>query len=150
MKIIDIIKPENVIIDLPAPTKAKLLQELVGLAAKRLGIGEAPVLAALQKRETLGSTGIGNGVAIPHAHVEALADPFTLFARLRKPVAFEAVDDLPVDIVFLILVPAHKASSHLNLLSGIARRTTSQTWLAAVRSAASREAIHALFAGEGR
>lgn len=148
MKITDIVKPENVIIDLPVPAKVQLLRELAGLAAKRLGIEEAPVLAALQKRESLGSTGIGKGVAIPHANIETITEPFMLFVRLRKPIAFDSVDDLPVGIVFLILVPAHKASSHLNLLSRIARWTTSQAWLAAVGSATSREAIHALLAAE--
>lgn len=148
MKLADIIKPENVIVDLPASTKAQLLRELAGLVAERLGIGEAPVLAALQTRETLGSTGIGNGVAIPHASMEAIADPFKLFVRLKKPIAFESVDDVLVDIVFLILVPAHNGSSHLNLLSRIARRASSHAWLAGVRSATSREAIHALLARE--
>lgn len=148
MKLAEIIKSENVIVDLPAPTKTKLLQELAGLAAKRLGIGEAPVLAALQEREALGSTGIGNGVAIPHANIQAIADPFALFVRLRKPVAFDSVDDLPVDIVFLILVPEQMAASHLSLLSSIARRAASPAWLELVRSAASREALHALLERE--
>ncbi|MGV6876637.1 PTS sugar transporter subunit IIA [Pseudochelatococcus sp. B33] len=150
MKLADIIKPENVVIDLPAATKEKLLRDLAGLAAKRLEMEEAPVLAALQKREILGSTGIGNGVAIPHAGIEAIADPFALFVRLRKPIAFDSVDDLPVDIVFLILVPAQKASSHLNLLSCIARKATSQAWLAGIRSAASRDAVLALLDREER
>lgn len=149
MDLTGMIEVRNIVLDLPAASKADLLRNLSGLAAERTGIEASVILEVLINRERLGSTGIGNGVAIPHANVPSLRTPFRLLARLQRPIGFQAIDDLPVDLVFLALSPMQQGSSHLNLLAGIARNARSERWLAAVRQASSPAAVHALFAGTG-
>lgn len=147
MDLADMIEPRDVLVDYKIASKADLLRDLAGLASGRTGIDATVILGVLMTRERLGSTGIGSGIAIPHANVADLAAPFTLLVRLRQPIDFEAIDDMPVDIVFLALSPAHKGSSHLNLLACIARNARSATWLNAVRQARSPAALHALLTG---
>lgn len=121
MKISEVLEPENVVLDLDASSKSSLLRTLSAFAAKQLGIGETAIFSALSNREKLGSTGIGEGIAIPHAAIPDLKKPFALFARLSKPIDFEAIDDSPVDIIAVLLVPAKKSSVNLNLLASLAR-----------------------------
>ena len=147
MELADLIEPRDVLVDHTAAVKADLLRDLAGLAAKRAGSDVETILRLLTNRERLGSTGIGNGVAIPHANVPDLLAPLTLLIRLKRPIDFEAIDDMPVDIVFLALSPANKGSSHLNLLACIARSARSDAWLKAVRQAPSPMALHTLLAG---
>jgi PTS system nitrogen regulatory IIA component len=92
-----------------------------GRPGKHLGIGGNVIFSALNGREKLGSTGIGEGIAIPHAPIPGLKEPFALFARLSKPIDFEAIDENPVDIIAVLLVPVEKSSANLNLLAGLAR-----------------------------
>lgn len=146
MELADMIEAQNVLVDYTVAHKADLLRSLASVASERTGLDANVILALLANRERLGSTGIGNGIAIPHANVPDLMAPFTLLVRLRKPVDFEAIDDTPVDIIFLALSPAHKGSSHLNLLASIARSARSETWLKAVRQAPSPTALHRLLA----
>lgn len=146
MELAEMIEPRDVLVDYTVAHKAELLRDLAGLASERTSIDAGDILGLLANRERLGSTGIGNGIAIPHANVPELVAPFTLLARLRKPIDFEAIDEAPVDIVFLALSPAHKGSSHLNLLACIARSARSETWLKAVRQASSPAALHRLLA----
>ena len=129
MKLSEVLSPANVILDLDAPSKGRLMHRLSEIAATHLGISEGVVFSALNKREKLGSTGIGEGIAIPHAPIPDLAKPFALFARLSKPVDFEAIDENPVDIVAVLLVPVEKSSTNLNLLASLARilRTADKT-----------------------
>ena len=108
MELADMIDPQDVLVDHRAASKAELLRDLAHLAAGRTGIDETVILDLLTGRERLGSTGIGNGIAIPHANVPELSAPFTLLVRLRQPIDFEAIDEAPVDIVFLTLSPAHR------------------------------------------
>lgn len=147
MELADLIEPQDVLVDYTATAKAGLLHALSGLASERTGIDADTILGLLINRERLGSTGIGNGVAIPHANVPGLNAPLTFLVRLKRPVDFEAIDDMPVDIVFLALSPAHKGSSHLNLLACIARSARSDMWLRTVRQASSSAALHTLLAG---
>ncbi|MCM5552345.1 PTS sugar transporter subunit IIA [Pleomorphomonas sp. NRK KF1] len=146
MELADLIEPQDVFIDRQVTSKAELLRDLAHLASGRTGIDLGAILDPLIARERLGSTGIGNGVAIPHANVPDLASPFSLLARLRQPIDFEAIDETPVDVVFLALSPAHKGSSHLGLLATIARNARSAAWLHAVRQAPSPAELHALLA----
>lgn len=146
MELADMIEPQDVLVDYTVAHKAELLRDLAGLASKRTSMDANAILGLLANRERLGSTGIGNGIAIPHANVPELAAPFTLLIRLKKPIDFEAIDDAPVDIVFLALSPAHKGSSHLNLLAAIARSARSEMWLKAVRQAPSPAVLHRLLA----
>ena len=141
MKLSDVLAPENVVLDLDASSKSSLLRTLSAIAAKQLGIGDAVIFAALNNREKLGSTGIGEGIAIPHAAIPDLKKPFALFARLSKPVDFEAIDENPVDIIAVLLVPVEKSSTKLNLLAGLARILRSEK-IKRIRSFAVASDVH--------
>lgn len=149
MELADMIDPQDVFVDRQAASKAELLRDLAHLASGRTGIDETVILGLLTARERLGSTGIGNGIAIPHANVPDLGSPFTALVRLRQPIDFEAIDEAPVDIVFLTLSPAQRGSSHLGLLACIARNARSAAWLDAVRQARSTASLHGLLCGTG-
>ncbi|KKB76331.1 hypothetical protein VW29_19835 [Devosia limi DSM 17137] len=125
----------NVTVGLSARTKEELLQKLSTRAARATGIDENLVLAALNGREQLGSTGVGRGIAIPHAPVPGIAAPFAFLATLDQPVDYDAIDDEPVDIVFLVLSPMGDASSALKVLSFAARSLRSEETLHKVRAA---------------
>lgn len=142
MKISDVIKPEDVTIDVSVSSKGQLLQVLSQKAAGAIGVSEHDILAALHGREALGSTGVGAGIAIPHATVVGIKEPFGLFVRLAKPVEFDALDDEPVDIVCLILTPLESQSPCLKLLSAIARQLRSSDAVKRIRSARDREQIY--------
>lgn len=142
MKLSDVLAPENVVLDLDVSSKGSLLRTLSAIAAKQLGISEAAIFTALNNREKLGSTGIGEGIAIPHAAVPDLKKPFALFARLSKPVDFEAIDESPVDIVAVLLVPVEKSSTKLNLLAGLARILRSEK-IKRIRSLAAASDVYA-------
>lgn len=142
MRISEVIKPEDVAIGVSTSSKSKLLKLLSEKAAHALGISEQGILAALQSREDLGSTGVGAGIAIPHAPVAGLNGPFGFLVRLSKPVEFDAIDDEPVDIVCLILMPPEGQSAYLKLLSNIARQLRSADTLKKIRSANDREQVY--------
>jgi nitrogen PTS system EIIA component len=146
MQLADMIEPQDVLINHTVGSKAAVLRDLAGLASERTGIDANVILGPLVNREGLGSTGVGNGIAIPHANVPGLMAPLTLLVRLKRPIDFEAIDDRPVDIVFVVLSPADKGSTHLNLLACIARSARSETWTQAVRQAPSPAALHVLLA----
>jgi len=121
MKIADLLSPTDVMIDVRAPNKQQLLQELATKAAASLGLGGDMVASCLLKREEMGSTGIGRGVAIPHARLPDLQRPYGLLAKLKQPIEFEAIDGQPVDIVFVLLQPAAEESGQLGALALVAR-----------------------------
>lgn len=133
---------ENVVVDLPSQSKHKVLRQLADLASERTGIEASAVAKALLARESLGSTGIGRGVAIPHAIVETLPKSFAMVARLVRPVDFEAVDDIPVDIVVLLLSPL--SGQNLNVLSCFARHLRDDATVNAIRAARNAEEIFVL------
>jgi PTS system nitrogen regulatory IIA component len=117
-----LISDDHVALKLRVANKAALLTELARRAAATTGLSEASLLAALTARESLGSTGFGAGIAVPHARVDGLDRVFGFLARLDKPVAYDAIDGKPVDLVFLLLTPAGANSTHLALLAAISRR----------------------------
>jgi PTS system nitrogen regulatory IIA component len=121
MEIKDFLAPSQVMIDVRASDKARLLQELARRAAATLGLAADLVSGALLKREELGSTGTGGGVAIPHARLDGVAKPFGMLARLAKAIDFDAIDGQPVDIVFVLLLPAKLQGEQLNALACAAR-----------------------------
>ena len=141
MKLSDVLAPENVVLDLNASSKGSLLHTLSAIAARQLGIGEAAIFSALDNREKLGSTGRGEGIAIPHAAIPDMKKPFALFVRLSKPIDFEAIDESPVDIVAVLLVPVEKSSTKLNLLAGLARILRSEK-IKRIRSFAVASDVH--------
>jgi PTS system nitrogen regulatory IIA component len=132
---------------LPGGNKRSLLQQLANLAAQRLDVDAAMVLAGLNEREQLGSTGFGQGVAIPHARIDGLDRIYGLFARLGEPVEYKAIDGRPVDLVFLLLSPMNAGAEHLKALASISRVTRDAATLERLRGARSRDALAALLMG---
>jgi nitrogen PTS system EIIA component len=128
-------------IGVSASDKDRLLRQLSFHAANELGLDPNDVSEAIARREELGSTGVGNGVAIPHARVSNLKKPFGLLARLRHSIDFQAVDDQPVDIVFMLLIPDAADSAQLNALACIARKLRDAETLRDVRRAGDRESL---------
>ena len=142
----DMLRDDAVLTGVVAATKKAVLQQLASVAATAIG-GDAKLIAErLIAREKLGSTGFGGGVAIPHAKIEGLAQVTAVFARLAQPVDFQAVDDLPVDLVFLLLSPTDAGAVHLKALARVSRRMRDQAFLAKLRGTGSRDALYALFA----
>ena len=132
---------------LPGGNKRSLLQQLANLAAQRVGIEQATVLTSLTEREQLGSTGFGQGVAIPHGKIDGLTRIYGLFARLAEPVDYKAIDGRPVDLVFLLLSPPDAGAEHLKALAAISRVTRSAPTLEKMRGARSRDALAAVLIG---
>jgi nitrogen PTS system EIIA component len=135
MKISDFLSPSNVMIDVTAGDKQKLLLALSRKAGAIVGVPLEQILAELQKREELGSTGVGGGVALPHARFHQIDKPTGMLLRLRKPIAFDAVDEEPVDIVFLLLLPEASEGEQLGALAAIARKLRNPEITAALRGA---------------
>ncbi len=132
---------------LPGGNKRSLLQQLANLAGQRLGVAPAEILASLTEREQLGSTGFGQGVAIPHGKVEGLERIYGLFARVAEPVDYKAIDGRPVDLVFLLLSPPQAGADHLKALAAISRITRHVAILEKLRGARSRDALAAVLIG---
>lgn len=147
MRASDFVGPGNVILDLPEPSKAKAIEAIARQAGAVLGIRYGIICDALLRRESLGSTGVGNGVAIPHAPVPGLARPVGWLARLAKPIDFDAIDGDPVDIVLVLLTPVETQKEHLNVLACLARRLRSQEVLHGIRAAGSPTQLHEALVG---
>ncbi len=142
MRIGDLLTPDRVILDLRAPDKRRLLDELARRVAGPAGVDPTLIAEALKTREQLGTTGLGAGIAIPHARLTPLARPVGLFARLRPPMDFEAIDDRRVDLAFLLLLPAQAQGDHLNALACVARRLRIGKVTDALRKARDVESLH--------
>jgi PTS system nitrogen regulatory IIA component len=132
---------------LSAGTKRALLQQLANLAGQRLGIAPSTVLGTIAEREKLGSTGFGQGVAIPHGKVEGLSQIYCLLVRLSEPVRYKAIDGAPVDLVFLLLSPPDSGAEHLKALAAISRIVRHAPTLEKMRGARSRDALAAVVMG---
>ncbi len=141
MKISDFLSPANVMLDIRASDKTQLLRQLSRQAAAEVGLDPDEVATQIVKREALGSTGVGNGVALPHARLAGLTAPFGLLARLRRGIDFEAIDDQPVDIVFLLLLPESADGEQLNALACVARVLRNPEALRRIRDAADPDAL---------
>jgi PTS system nitrogen regulatory IIA component len=133
-------------IDVKANDKERLLEQLSMEAADVAGLPADEVAREIAKREELGSTGVGNGVALPHARLTSLKAPFALFARLRHGIDFDAIDGEPVDIVVLLLIPEAGDSGKGNALACVARALRDAETLRKVRSAPDREALYRVIA----
>jgi PTS system nitrogen regulatory IIA component len=147
MRITDLLSTADVNLDLGATNKAAVLQLLAAEAADRLGRPQGEILEALQARERLGSTALGRGVALPHARLEGDVPPVVIFARLRRPVEFEARDEEPVDLVILVLWPEASPEGFLPTLSETCRSLREPQVLRRLRSAQAPEEVVALLAG---
>jgi PTS system nitrogen regulatory IIA component len=137
MKIKDFLSAADVAINVRAADKATLLKELASRAAAAVNLPADMVVAEIEKRDELGSTGIGRGVAIPHARLREIKKPFALLVRLKGPIEFDAIDGQPVDLVFLLILPAASQLDQLNALAAVARTLRDADALRRVRSATS-------------
>lgn len=143
MALADLLHQDAIIPALRANSKKQLLQELAAKASKLTGLPEREIFDVVLQRERLGSTGVGNGIAIPHGKLASIRSIAGIFARLEAPVDFEALDDQPVDLVFLLLAPEGAGADHLKALSRIARVLRDQDLVAKLRATDSASAIYA-------
>lgn len=141
---IEFLSPTGLVPSLRASSKKQALSELSRRAAEITGIPDRTIFDVLLEREKLGSTGVGRGVAIPHGRLQPLDRVFGVFARLERPIDFDAVDDQPVDLIFLLLAPANAGADHLKALAKVSRLMRDQGLCAKLRGCESREAIYAL------
>lgn len=135
MRLKDFLSPQNVFVDVRTGDKAKLLRELSGHAAKALNLPGSAVADEIIKRDELGSTGIGCGVAIPHARLREVKKPFGLLARLKAAIDFDSIDNQQVDFVFLLLLPASSQLDQLNALAAVTRKLRDKQLLRRLREA---------------
>ena len=145
--ITQLLSPEFVDAALPVPNKKVLFQQLATAVGRRTGYDSKAILATLNERERLGSTGFGSGIAIPHGKLEGIPNVLGYFARLTAPIDFQAVDGLPVDLVFLLLSPTDAGADHLKALAGVSRLLRDRQMAAKLRGARSKDAMFALLAG---
>jgi nitrogen PTS system EIIA component len=143
MALADLLHQDAIIPALKATSKKQILQELAVKAAKLTGVSEREIFDVILQRERLGSTGVGHGIAIPHGKLAGISAISGIFARLESPVDFEALDDEPVDLVFLLLAPEGAGADHLKALSRIARILRDQDLAAKLRQTDSASAIYA-------
>jgi nitrogen PTS system EIIA component len=146
MLLTDLVAPNAIIPALRVNGKKQLLHELATKAAELSGQSERAILEVLQQREKLGSTGVGNGIAIPHGKLPKLSKLFGLFARLERAVEFEALDGQPVDLVFLLLAPEAAGADHLKALARVARLLRDPDVARKLRDSRDAEALYAVLA----
>ncbi|GJD72264.1 PTS IIA-like nitrogen regulatory protein PtsN [Methylobacterium goesingense] len=145
MPVLEFLSPDSVVSSLRARTKKAMLQEISAHAVRQLpALDEREVFETLLQRERLGSTGIGDGVAIPHGKLPGLDRLFGLVTRLEKPVDFDALDGQPVDIAFLLLAPEGAGADHLKALAQVARLLREPGILERIRAARDASALYAL------
>jgi PTS system nitrogen regulatory IIA component len=146
MEIKEILSPSEVVVDLRAGDKSSLLDQLARRAAAALGLSADLVSNEILKRDELGSTGIGAGVAVPHARLREIKRPFGILAHLKDPMEFDAIDGEPVDIVFLLMLPARFQLDQLNALAAVARKLRDQDVVRRIRGAKSAAELFAAIA----
>ncbi|HRK23659.1 MAG TPA: PTS IIA-like nitrogen regulatory protein PtsN [Beijerinckiaceae bacterium] len=144
MKLGSILRPDMIAGGLKANSKKQALQELAELAARDTGLSERDVFDALLQRERLGSTGIGSGIAIPHSRMPQAKRLFGAFARLDKPIDFESVDGIPVDLVFVLLAPEDAGADHLQGLARVARLLRTPNVVQALRATRDPAALYSI------
>jgi len=142
MDLSDLIEAKEILPALRANSKKQVLQLLSEKAAELTGLPEREVFDTILQRERLGSTGVGNGIAIPHGKLNGVKKITGVFARLENPVEFEALDDQPVDLVFLLLAPESAGADHLKALSRIARVLRDGSTVDKIRATSDAAAIH--------
>ena len=141
MAISALLSPQKIFIDTEVSSKKKLLELIANVIADQTRLPESSIYANLLNRERLGSTGLGQGFAVPHARLPDLEKTIGCFFRLKQPVNFESPDNLPVDLVFTIIIPQEAAEEHLLILSSLARIFSDADICEAIRAANSKEEI---------
>lgn len=150
MRLNDLLSPSAVISPLKATTKKQVLLELSERAAQVSGLPAREIFDALLHRERLGSTGIGDGVAIPHGKLGKVKDIFGVFARLERPIDFDALDGAPVDLIFMIITPEAAGADHLKALACVARLLREQSMAATIRATRDAAAIYSLMTRQAK
>jgi PTS system nitrogen regulatory IIA component len=146
MAITDLVAPEAILPALKVISKKQALQELSARAATLTGLSERAIFEVLLQRERLGTTAVGGGVAIPHGKLPKLDHIFGLFARLERPIDFEAMDGQPVDLIFLLLAPEGAGADHLKALAKVARLMRDSDLAAKLRASRDAQALYAVLA----
>lgn len=144
----DLLSPETVVEGITAKTRKALFADLGERLAKAHGLDAAAVAQALSDREKIGSTGFGDGVAIPHGRLAGTRRVVGIFARLAHPLDFEAVDGLPVDLVFAMMSPVDGGADHLKALARVSRQLRDRQFVAKLRGAGSPDALYALWSDD--
>jgi nitrogen PTS system EIIA component len=144
MEIADLISPRSVVAQLRAANKKQVLQELAKRASVMTGIHERTIYDVLVERERLGTTGIGMGIGIPHGRIPGLTKLYGLFVRLDRPVPFEAIDEQPVDLVFLLLAPETAGADHLKALALVSRLLRDRAICEKLRGTDNADALYVL------
>ena len=144
MEISELLTPRSVVAQLRVTGKKQVLQEIARRAAAATGINERRIYEVLSERERLGTTGIGRGVAVPHGKLAELPRVYGLFARLDRPIAFDSIDNQPVDLVFVLLAPLDAGAEHLKALAMVSRRLRDHTICEKLRGTDNPDALYAL------
>jgi PTS system nitrogen regulatory IIA component len=144
MPLSDFLSPQAVVPSLRVTSKKQALQDLAECAATLSGLTEREIFDTLLQRERLGSTGIGHGIAIPHGKLAKVDKLFGLFARLEKPVDFEALDGEPVDLIFVLVAPEAAGADHLKALARVARVLREPALTQKLRATRDAEALYAV------
>jgi PTS system nitrogen regulatory IIA component len=140
----DLVSQNGVVAALKAQSKKQLLQELSVRAAQLTGLAERTIFETLLERERLGTTGVGHGIAIPHGKLAGLGKIVGVFARLEAKIDFDAIDDQPVDLVFLLLAPEGAGADHLKALARVSRMLRNTQVCEKLRGAEDRAALYAI------
>jgi PTS system nitrogen regulatory IIA component len=144
MEINDLLNTESVIANLRVTSKKQALQDLARRAAEITSLDERAIFDVLMEREKLGTTGVGNGIAIPHGKLASLDRLYGVFARLERSVDFQSIDEHPVDLIFLLLAPESAGADHLKALARVSRLLRDKTVCEKLRGTDNAEALYAL------
>ncbi|HEX9703126.1 MAG TPA: PTS IIA-like nitrogen regulatory protein PtsN [Rhodospirillales bacterium] len=144
MDISNLLVPDGVVADLKATSKKQALQDLARRAAEISGLHERTVFDVLMEREKLGTTGVGNGIAIPHGKLPNLDRLYGLFAKLNQPIDFQAIDERPVDLIFVLLAPESAGADHLKALARVSRLLRDKATCDKLRGTDSADALYAI------
>jgi len=150
MKIIDILQEETIIAELNAIDKKGVLEELTGPVAQVSGVDQKEMVRVLLERERLGSTGIGEGIAIPHGKLKSLKSLLVSFGRSQKGVDFEAIDGKPAHLFFLLMAPENSTGEHLRMLASISRLLKDNSFRQRLMTAGGRRKLYTVIADEDR
>jgi PTS system nitrogen regulatory IIA component len=143
-QIAELLPVGNVVLDVDVPTKARLFEAVADVLERDTGLSRATVVASLSAREKLGSTGLGQGIAIPHGRLKGLPEARGAYVRLANPIPFEAPDGRPVAQVFVLLVPEHATDRHLQILSELAQMFSERAFRERLAASATAEQAHSV------
>ena len=148
MALSDLLPPDGVVTNLSATSRKQVIQSLAELAVRFCDAKTRDIVDAVLERERLGSTGVGDGVAIPHARVPGVDHVFGVFARLKTPIDFDAIDGRPTDLIVMLLAPEDSSAEHLKALARISRLFRREDMRERLRGAADADALNAILGGE--